>query len=87
VLAAPAQGLDPDCRGVETHEQDNHIGQRPDHPTDMLLVELREPDELPATVLITWPQAPSVVDPGRFSATANSVARLMATVAQITPKR
>jgi hypothetical protein len=48
-------------------------------PTDTLLVELREPDEVPATVLITWPQGPSVVDPRRFSATANAVARLMAT--------
>jgi hypothetical protein len=47
-------------------------------PTDALLVELREPDEFPASILITWPQAPSVIDPHRFGATANSVARLMA---------
>jgi hypothetical protein len=48
-------------------------------PTDTLLVQLREPDEFPASVLIIWPQAPSVVDPRTFGATANSVARLMAT--------
>jgi hypothetical protein len=48
-------------------------------PTNKLLVELREPEELPASILITWPQAPSVVDPHRFGATANAVARLMAT--------
>jgi hypothetical protein len=48
-------------------------------PTDALRVELQEPDEFPATILIVWPQAPSVVDPRRFSATANAVARLMAT--------
>jgi hypothetical protein len=48
-------------------------------PTDTLLVELHEPDEFPASILITWPQAPSVVDPQRFGATANAVARLMAT--------
>jgi hypothetical protein len=48
-------------------------------PTDALPVELREPDELPASILITWPQAPSIVDPRRFQATANAVARLMAT--------
>jgi hypothetical protein len=48
-------------------------------PTDALLVQLREPDEFPASILIIWPQAPSVVDPRRFSATANAVARLMAT--------
>ena len=48
-------------------------------PTDALRVELREPDEFPASILIIWPQAPSVVDPRRFGATANAVARLMAT--------
>jgi hypothetical protein len=47
--------------------------------TDALRVELQEPDEFPATILIIWPQAPSVVDPRRFGATANAVARLMAT--------
>jgi hypothetical protein len=47
--------------------------------TDALHVELREPDEFPASILIIWPQAPMVVDPRRFGATANAVARLMAT--------
>ena len=48
-------------------------------PTDALLVQLREPEEFPASILITWPQAGSVIDPRRFGATANAVARLMAT--------
>jgi hypothetical protein len=48
-------------------------------PADALRVELQEPDEFPATILIIWPEAPSVVDPRRFTATANAVARLMAT--------
>ena len=48
-------------------------------PTDTLLVELREAEEFPASILITWPQAPSVIDPRRFGATANTVARIMAT--------
>jgi hypothetical protein len=48
-------------------------------PTDALRVELREPDKFRATILIIWPQAPSVIDPRRFGATANAVARLMAT--------
>jgi hypothetical protein len=46
-------------------------------PTDTLLVELREPSELPPAILTAWPEAPSVVDPRRFG--ANAVARLMAT--------
>ena len=48
-------------------------------PTDMLLVELQEPTDFPPSIMITWPQVPSVVDPRRFGATANAVARLMAT--------
>jgi len=48
-------------------------------PTDALRVELREPDEFPTTILIILPQASSVIDPRRFGATANAVARLMAT--------
>jgi hypothetical protein len=40
-------------------------------PTNKLLVELREPEELPASILITWPQAPSVIDPRRFGSTAH----------------
>jgi hypothetical protein len=47
--------------------------------TDALRVELQEPDEFPASIWIIWPQAPSVIDPRRFSATANTVARIMAT--------
>jgi hypothetical protein len=48
-------------------------------PTDKLLVELLEPEEFPASILITWPQTPSAIDPRKFDATANAVARLMAT--------
>jgi hypothetical protein len=50
-----------------------------DHPHKTLRVELREPDEYPASILINWPQAASVIDPRRFGATANAVARIMAT--------
>jgi hypothetical protein len=47
-------------------------------PTDKILVELVEPEDFPASIVITWPQAPSAVDPRKFDATANAVARLMA---------
>jgi hypothetical protein len=46
--------------------------------SDTLRVELQEPDEFPATILIIWPQMPSVVDPRRFGASANAIARVMA---------
>jgi hypothetical protein len=47
--------------------------------TDTPLVERREREDFPASILITWPQMASMIDPRRFGATANAVARLMAT--------
>ena len=41
--------------------------------TDRILVELVEPEDFPASIVITWPQAPSAVDPRKFGATANAV--------------
>jgi hypothetical protein len=38
--------------------------------TDTPLVERREPEDFPASILITWPQMPSMIDPRRFGATA-----------------
>jgi hypothetical protein len=48
-------------------------------PADALRVELQESADFPPSIMIIWPLAPSVVDPRRFGATANAVARLMAT--------
>jgi hypothetical protein len=51
--------------------------------TDPLHLELREPEEFPATIFIIWPQASSVVDPRQFGATAGAVARLMVTAINV----
>jgi hypothetical protein len=45
---------------------------------DQLKVELVEPDTLPPMVKITWPDAPTIVDPKRFPDTAATVAQLFA---------
>ena len=45
---------------------------------DQLKVELVEPDTLPPMVKITWPDAPTTVDPKRFPDTAATVAQLFA---------
>ena len=45
---------------------------------DMIIVELVEPIDTPAVVIIRWPHTPSVADPHKFSAVAGQVARLMA---------
>jgi hypothetical protein len=34
--------------------------------SDELLIELRQPDNMPATVVIVWPPAPSVASPAAF---------------------
>ena len=55
----------------------------PNHPTtplasaqinhDHLKVELVEPDGMPPVVKITWPSAPSVVDPKQFGPVATAL--------------
>ena len=50
--------------------------------TDPLHVELREPEEFPATKSSVL-KASSVVDPRRFGATAGAAARLMATAINV----
>jgi hypothetical protein len=45
---------------------------------DQLKVELVEPDMLPPMVKITWPDAPTIVDPKRFPEVAAAVAQLFA---------
>jgi hypothetical protein len=45
---------------------------------DQLKVELVEPDSMPAVVRITWPAAPTIVDPKRFPDVAAAVAQLFA---------
>jgi hypothetical protein len=76
------QGLDPDYQGVETH-----TARQPYWPAeqitaaDPLRVELRDPNDFSATILIIWPQMPSVVDPRRFGTIANAVVEVLKTVA------
>jgi hypothetical protein len=45
---------------------------------DQLKVELVEPDTLPPMVKITWPEAPTIIDPKRFPDVAATVAQLFA---------
>jgi hypothetical protein len=59
--------------------------------SDRISVELHESAELPDSVLVKWPLAPSVSSPASFPAMAATVARLMATastkLAQIRSRR
>jgi hypothetical protein len=45
---------------------------------DQLKVELVEPDMLPPMVKITWPEAPTIIDPKRFPDVAAQIAQLFA---------
>jgi hypothetical protein len=46
--------------------------------SDLITIELVEPIDAPAVVVIRWPQAPTVADPRKFSTVANAVARILA---------
>jgi hypothetical protein len=45
---------------------------------DRLSVELVQPIDLPATILIRWPGAPSVTDSRRLHAVADAITAIMA---------
>ena len=45
---------------------------------DRLVIELVQPIDLPATILIRWPLAPSITDPRKFGAMTNAVVAIMA---------
>ncbi len=47
-------------------------------PSDELLIELREPDNEPAAVLIHWPSAASVASPAAFPTTASKITAIVA---------
>jgi hypothetical protein len=42
------------------------------------VIELVEPDGMPAVVRIVWPAAPTMVDPKRFPDAAATIAQLFA---------
>ena len=42
------------------------------------LVELVEPDTMPAMVRIVWPQAPTIATPANYPAVAAAITRLIA---------
>jgi hypothetical protein len=48
---------------------------------DELLIELREPDNMPATVVIVWPPAASVASPTTFPTTAGKITAIVARAA------
>jgi hypothetical protein len=51
---------------------------------DEISIELVQPADTPAVVLLRWPDAPSVCDPRRLTATANATMRILArAVAQL----
>ena len=45
---------------------------------DEMSIELVEPCGSPAVILLHWPLAPSVTEPGRLAATGDSIMRILA---------
>jgi hypothetical protein len=60
-------------------------------PSNVVTVELVEPDHMPAFVKVAWPLQPTVMDPGRFRDTAAALVRLFSeahvTLARIKARR
>jgi hypothetical protein len=49
--------------------------------SDELLIELRQPDNMPAAVVIVWPTAASVTSPAAFPTTASKITAIVASAA------
>jgi hypothetical protein len=50
-------------------------------PHNTLTIELIEADDMPAVVIVTWPQQPTLLHPRRFPDVAAAIVRLFATAA------
>jgi hypothetical protein len=59
--------------------------------TEAITIILSEPDDMPSSVIIHWPEKSTVVNPRRFRDTAAAVARMFAeahvTLARIRARR
>ena len=47
-------------------------------PSDTIVVVLVEPADLPNSIVVHWPAAPTVCDPGAFPDAASAVVKLFA---------
>jgi hypothetical protein len=47
--------------------------------TDVVTVELVEPDDMPAAVRISWPAQPTVINPRSFGDTAAALVKMFST--------
>ena len=47
--------------------------------SDQLVVELVQPPDTPAAILIKWPSKPTVTDPARLTATVAAIVRVLGT--------
>ena len=48
---------------------------------DQLSIELREPDDAPATIWIVWPARPTITDPQRLNITISAAMTILAKAA------
>jgi hypothetical protein len=49
--------------------------------TDQLTIELIEPNETPAVIIVRWPAKPTVLHPHRFGSAVDTAARAFAAAA------
>jgi len=47
--------------------------------SDQLVIELVEPPDTPAAILIKWPPQPTVTDPAKLTATIAAIVRVLGT--------
>ena len=76
--ATPDEPEEPTFPGSESRVQTTQLDHHKITNTDTLIIELREPDNEPATTWMIWRAQPTITDPKRLKITINAVMAILA---------
>jgi hypothetical protein len=62
-----------------SNDSDRFLAVGAVNQSDQLVVELVQPPDTPAAILIKWPPQPTVTDPAKLTATIAAIVRVLGT--------
>jgi hypothetical protein len=82
MIASVKLGLVANLRPVDTSfssDSDRFLAGGAVSQSDRLVIELVQPPDTPAAILIKWPPQPTVTDPAKLTATIAAIVRVLGT--------
>jgi hypothetical protein len=82
MIASVKLGLVANLRPVDTSfssDSDRFLAGGAVSQSDRLVIELVQPPDTPAAILIKWPPRPTVTDPAKLTATIAAIVRVLGT--------